>query len=107
MFKNQHRGLYPLALANTGERFGYYIMLATLVLYMQAKFGFDENMAGLYYSIFLAAVYFMPVVGATVMLGQVTKLQRQVFRKIHTVPLFSYQDTLILSNNFQNLNSKF
>ena len=63
MFKNQHRGLYPLALANTGERFGYYIMLATLVLYMQAKFGFDENMAGLYYSIFLAAVYFMPVVG--------------------------------------------
>ena len=66
MFKNQHRGLYPLALANTGERFGYYIMLATLVLYMQAKFGFDENMAGLYYSIFLAAVYFMPVVGGWV-----------------------------------------
>lgn len=63
MFKNQHKGLYPLALSNTGERFGYYIMLATLVLYMQAKFGFDENTAGLYYSVFLAAVYFMPVIG--------------------------------------------
>jgi len=63
MFTNQHKGLFPLALSNTGERFGYYIMLATLVLYMQAKFGFDESTAGNYYAIFLAAVYFMPVIG--------------------------------------------
>ena len=27
MFKNQPAGLYVLALANTGERFGYYTML--------------------------------------------------------------------------------
>ena len=28
MFKNQPKGLYALALANTGERFGYYTMIA-------------------------------------------------------------------------------
>ena len=28
MFKNQPAGLYVLSLANTGERFGYYTMLA-------------------------------------------------------------------------------
>ena len=27
MFKGQPKGLYALALANTGERFGYYTML--------------------------------------------------------------------------------
>ena len=28
MFKGQPKGLFALALANTGERFGYYTMLA-------------------------------------------------------------------------------
>ena len=28
MFENQPKGLYALALANTGERFGYYTMLS-------------------------------------------------------------------------------
>ena len=28
MFEGQPKGLYALALANTGERFGYYTMLA-------------------------------------------------------------------------------
>ena len=28
MFENQPKGLWTLALANTGERFGYYTMLA-------------------------------------------------------------------------------
>ena len=27
MFENQPKGLFALALANTGERFGYYTML--------------------------------------------------------------------------------
>ena len=39
MFKNQPKGLFPLALANTGERFGYYTMLAIFTLFLQAKFG--------------------------------------------------------------------
>ena len=39
MFEGQPKGLYALALANTGERFGYYTMLAIFALFMQAKFG--------------------------------------------------------------------
>ena len=63
MFKGQPKGLYALALANTGERFGYYTMLAIFLLFLQAKFGFTAAVATQIYSIFLAAVYFMPLVG--------------------------------------------
>ena len=40
MFQNQPKGLYALALANTGERFGYYTMRAIFTLFLQAKLGF-------------------------------------------------------------------
>ncbi len=63
MFKGHPKGLFALALANTGERFGYYTMLAIFVLYLQAKFGFSGASAGQIYSIFLACVYFMPFFG--------------------------------------------
>lgn len=63
MFKNQPKGLYVLALANTGERFGYYTMLAILLLFLQAKFALSTATAGFIYSTFLALVYFMPMVG--------------------------------------------
>ena len=63
MFKNQPAGLYVLSLANTGERFGYYTMLAIFLLFLQAKFGFDSTVSGQIYAIFLATVYFMPLVG--------------------------------------------
>ena len=66
MFKNQPKGLFALALANTGERFGYYTMLAIFALFMQAKFGWNEAVAGQVYAIFLAAVYFMPMVGGLI-----------------------------------------
>ena len=63
MFKGHPKGLYALALANTGERFGYYTMLAIFVLFLQAKFGLTATTAGQFYGIFLAAVYFMPILG--------------------------------------------
>ena len=63
MFENQPKGLYALALANTGERFGYYTMLAIFALFMQAKFGWTESEAGQVYAIFLAVVYFAPLLG--------------------------------------------
>ena len=66
MFKGQPKGLYALALANTGERFGYYTMLAILALLMQARFGWSEAAAGQVYAIFLAGVYFMPLVGGII-----------------------------------------
>ena len=63
MFKGQPKGLYALALANTGERFGYYTMLAIFMLFLQAKFGWEQAAASQLYAIFLAVVYFLPVVG--------------------------------------------
>jgi POT family proton-dependent oligopeptide transporter len=63
MFKNHPKGLFALALSNTGERFGYYTMLAIFVLFLQAKFGFSEEQAGGIYSTFLAFVYFTPFIG--------------------------------------------
>ena len=63
MFKGHPKGLYALALANTGERFGYYTMLAIFMLFLQAKFGWESASASQLFSIFLAVVYFMPVVG--------------------------------------------
>ena len=66
MFKGQPKGLFALALANTGERFGYYTMLAILALLMQARFGWSEAVAGQVYAIFLAGVYFMPLIGGII-----------------------------------------
>ncbi|MFZ1236168.1 MAG: peptide MFS transporter [Prevotella sp.] len=63
MFENQPKGLFALALANTGERFGYYTMLAIFTLFMQAKFGYNEGQAAGIYSAFLAGVYFLPLIG--------------------------------------------
>ena len=56
MFKGQPKGLYALSLANTGERFGYYTMLAIFTLFLQAKFGYTEAVTTQIYDIFLAAV---------------------------------------------------
>ncbi|MDM8144967.1 peptide MFS transporter [Bacteroides eggerthii] len=63
MFEGQPKGLYALALANTGERFGYYTMLAIFVLFLKANFGWSHAVAGNIYSIFLALVYFLPFIG--------------------------------------------
>ena len=53
MFKGQPKGLYALALANTGERFGYYTMLAVFALFLRANFGLEAGVAGAIYSTFL------------------------------------------------------
>ena len=66
MFKKHPAGLYVLGLANTGERFGYYTMLAIFLLFLQAKFGFDATVSGQIYAGFLALVYFMPLLGGWV-----------------------------------------
>ena len=63
MFEGQPKGLYALALANTGERFGYYTMIAVFALFLKAYFGLDPGTAGLIYSSFLGLVYFLPFIG--------------------------------------------
>lgn len=63
MFKGQPKALFALALANTGERFGYYTMLAVFALFLRANFGLEAGTAGAIYSTFLGLVYFMPLFG--------------------------------------------
>ncbi len=63
MLKGQPKGLFVLALANMGERFGYYTMLAIFVLYMQAKFGFTSDTTSTIFGVFLSMVYFLPLFG--------------------------------------------
>ena len=55
-----------LALANMGERFGYYTMIAILTLYLQAKFGFSSAVTSVIYGSFLALIYFLPVFGGII-----------------------------------------
>jgi len=58
MFKNHPKGLLTAALSNMGERFGYYIMNAVLVLFLCSKFGLSE--AARYYLLILLCwhIYF-------------------------------------------------
>ncbi|MCM1032526.1 MAG: peptide MFS transporter [Odoribacter sp.] len=63
MFKDHPKGLIPAALSNMGERFGYYIMNAVLVLFLCSKFGLSDETSGLIYSVFYAGIYVLSLVG--------------------------------------------
>lgn len=65
MFK-QPKGLIAAALANMGERFGFYIMMAILTLFISAKFGLDEATAGYIYSGFYASIYLLALAGGII-----------------------------------------
>ena len=66
MFANQPKGLIPAALSNMGERFGYYIMNAVLVLFLCSKFGLKEETSSLIYSFFYAGIYVLSLVGGLI-----------------------------------------
>jgi POT family proton-dependent oligopeptide transporter len=66
MFKGHPKGLIAAALANMGERFGFYTMMAILVLFLQAKFGLSGTDAGLIYSIFYFSIYILAFVGGLI-----------------------------------------
>lgn len=66
MFKNHPKGLLAAAFANMGERFGFYTMMAILVLFLQAKFGLDGTNAGIIYSIFYALIYILALAGGLI-----------------------------------------
>ena len=59
MFNKHPKGLIPAALSNMGERFGYYIMNAVLVLFLCSKFGISEEKVQLIYSFFYAGIYLL------------------------------------------------
>ena len=66
MFKNHPKGLIPAALSNMGERFGYYIMNAVLVLFLCSKFGLSGEESTLIYSFFYAGIYILSLVGGVI-----------------------------------------
>ncbi len=43
MLKNHPKGLLVAFFSNMGERFGFYTMMAILVLFLQAKFGLSAK----------------------------------------------------------------
>ncbi|MDX9775525.1 MAG: MFS transporter, partial [Petrimonas sp.] len=63
MFKNHPKGLIGAALSNMGERFGFYIMMAILSLFLLSKFGLDKTQATVIYSIFYALIYLLALAG--------------------------------------------
>jgi POT family proton-dependent oligopeptide transporter len=66
MFKNHPKGLLAAALANMGERFGYYIMNAVLLLFLISKFGLSEETGGIIYAVFYAGIYVLSLVGGII-----------------------------------------
>ena len=63
MFKNHPKGLIAASLANMGERFGFYTMMAILSLFFMTKFGLDETKTGIIYSVFYASIYLLALLG--------------------------------------------
>ncbi len=63
MFKGHPRGLIVAFFANMGERFGFYTMMAILVLFLQAKFGLKADQAGWIYGVFYFLIYALALVG--------------------------------------------
>jgi len=63
MLKNHPKGLLVAFFSNMGERFGFYTMMAILVLFLQAKFGLSAEKAGTIYSWFYFSIYALALVG--------------------------------------------
>lgn len=66
MFNGQPKGLLAAALANMGERFGFYTMMAILVLFLQAKYGLAGESAGIIYATFYFSIYILAFVGGLI-----------------------------------------
>ena len=77
MFSKHPNGLIAAALANMGERFGFYIMMAILTLFISAKFGLSETTTGYIYSAFYASIYILALAGGII--ADKTKILRHYF----------------------------
>lgn len=64
--KNHPKGLIAAALSNMGERFGYYIMNAVLLLFICSKFGISDSAAGWIYSVFYFLIYVLSLPGGII-----------------------------------------
>ncbi|WP_300727167.1 peptide MFS transporter [uncultured Bacteroides sp.] len=66
MFNNHPKGLLAAAISNMGERFGYYIMNAVLVLFLCSKFGLSDETSSLIFSVFYCGIYVLSLVGGII-----------------------------------------
>lgn len=66
MLKGHPKGLLVAFFSNMGERFGFYTMMAILVLFLQARYGLTEEQAGGYYSWFYFGIYGLAMVGGLI-----------------------------------------
>ncbi|MCL1974389.1 MAG: MFS transporter [Bacteroidetes bacterium] len=76
MLKKHPKGLLVAFFTNMGERFGFYTMMAILVLFLQVRYGLDEAVAGDYYSWFYFAIYALALIGG--MLADWTKKYKTI-----------------------------
>ncbi|HEX2934555.1 MAG TPA: MFS transporter, partial [Bacteroidales bacterium] len=83
-----------------GERFGFYTMMAILVLFLQARYGLSEADAGDYYSWFYFAIYALALIGGfladwtkkyklVIMAGQIIMFAGYCIVAIPNIPLWS------------------
>ncbi|HUX96494.1 MAG TPA: peptide MFS transporter [Bacteroidales bacterium] len=114
MLKNHPKGLLVAFFTNMGERFGFYTMMAILVLFLQAKYGLDEDTAGGIYSWFYFAIYALALVGGVIadatrkyktviMLGQIVMFAGYVLMSIPNLSLtltIAGLFTIALGNGF-------
>ncbi|MBU2492778.1 MAG: peptide MFS transporter [Bacteroidetes bacterium] len=63
MLKKHPSGIMILFFTEMWERFGFYTLMAILVLYMGSEFGWDDSQKGDAYGLFLGLVYFIPLLG--------------------------------------------
>ena len=98
MFKNHPRGLFVAFFTNMGERFGFYTMMAILVLFLQAKYGLTTSDAGSYYSWFYFAIYALALIGGIladwskkykliIMIGQIVMFAGYAIIAVPNMPL--------------------
>lgn len=66
MLKEHPKGLLVAFFTNMGERFGFYTMMAILVMFLQARYGLDAEAAGSYYSWFYFAIYALALIGGLI-----------------------------------------
>ena len=64
--KEHPKGLIAAALSNMGERFGYYIMNAVLLLFICSKFGISDSVAGVIYAVFYFLIYVLSLPGGII-----------------------------------------
>jgi proton-dependent oligopeptide transporter, POT family len=76
MLKNHPRGLLVAFFSNMGERFGFYTMMAILVLFLQARYGLSAEKAGGIYSWFYFSIYALALLGG--ILADTTKKYKLV-----------------------------